>query len=105
MREQDVALLQCPETGAPLRWEISGPYPGGLILTGTLQSATGRRYPIVRGIPRFVTGELYASSFGFEWQRWPRVQFEADNIGRPMAGHTTATWEKITALRSGELQG
>jgi SAM-dependent methyltransferase len=105
MREQDVGLLQCPETGAPLRLEIVERDPGGLIVSGALLSPAGRRYPIVRGIPRFVSGERYASSFGFEWQRWPRVQFEADNVGGPMAGHTTAMWETITGLRSAEVRG
>ena len=31
-----------------------------------------------------------------EWSRWPRVQFESENVGRPMQGHTTRMWERIT---------
>jgi SAM-dependent methyltransferase len=31
-----------------------------------------------------------------EWNRWPRTQFEFENIGRPMEGHTTRMWERIT---------
>jgi len=58
---------------------------------------SGDSYPIVRGVPRFVSEENYAASFGRQWNRWPRVQFEAENEGLPMAGHTTRMWETVTA--------
>ena len=76
-----------------------------MVQSGELVSPSGRRYPIIRGIPRFVDVEHYASSFGFEWNRWPRVQFESENVGRPMAGHTTRMWEIITGADEGQLQG
>lgn len=33
--------------------------------------------PIVRGVPRFVSSERYAASFGFEWMRFSRVQLDS----------------------------
>ena len=55
-------------------------------------------YPIKGGIPRFITGsDNYANSFGFQWGKWPRVQFESDNIGKPMEGHTRKMFDTITA--------
>jgi SAM-dependent methyltransferase len=69
-----------------------------MVVSGALVSRSGLRYPIVRGVPRFVDAELYASSFGYEWNRWPRVQFEAENVGKPMANHTTRMWETITEV-------
>lgn len=33
--------------------------------------------PIVRGVPRFTLTEAYAGSFGFEWQRFARVQLDS----------------------------
>src|SRR5689334_16604816 len=75
-----------------------------MIATGILRSQSGRAYPILRGVPRFVGAEHYASSFGYEWSRWPRVQFEDANVGRPMAGHTTRMWERITGV-IGRLKG
>jgi len=45
-----------PETAAPLE-------PQGETLVGP----DGERVPIVRGIPRFVPSQLYASAFGLQW--------------------------------------
>ena len=39
----------------------------------------------------------YANSFGFQCGKWPRVQFESDNIGKPMEGHTRKMFDTITA--------
>jgi SAM-dependent methyltransferase len=77
----------------------------GSVVTGALTTASGRSYPIVRGVPRFVGCEHYAASFGYEWGRWPRVQFESENVGRPMAGHTTRMWERITGVDAGRVSG
>jgi SAM-dependent methyltransferase/uncharacterized protein YbaR (Trm112 family) len=104
MHPQFLNLLCCPETGGSLRLETKRIGPKGMVMEGELVSAFGRRYPIVRGIPRFVGSERYAASFGFEWSRWPRVQFEAENAGRSMEGHTTHMWESITQV-GGTLQG
>ena len=75
------------------------------MMTGVLISTSGRRYPIVRGIPRFVGAEYYTSSFGYEWNRWPRVQFEVENVGRTMARHTTRMWEAATLIGQGKIEG
>ena len=89
--------LACPETQDPLKLEVHEATSHGCIKSGLLRSPAGRGYPIVRGIPRFVSQEHYSQSFGYEWTRWPRVQFESDNVGRPMAGHTTRMLETITS--------
>jgi SAM-dependent methyltransferase len=36
----------------------------------------GVQYPIVRGLPRFVTSEMYAASFGFQWNKFPTLQVD-----------------------------
>jgi len=36
-------------------------------------------YPIVGGIPRFVGGEFYSGSFGFQWNRFARTQLDSAN--------------------------
>ena len=81
-------VLCCPRTGEALTLEVREAGSNDTIVSGVL-AAGARRYPIVRGVPRFVDEQAYASSFGYEWQRWPRVQFEANNVGRPMQGHTS----------------
>lgn len=79
--------------------------PSGIIHSGGLTSSEGRRYPIVRGIPRFVGEEHYSASFGFEWNRWPRVQFESENVGTPMEGYTLRMWERVTGVTDDQVRG
>lgn len=94
MHESFVPCLQCPATGEPLRLEVDE-RRGERVMTGTLSSSAAS-YPIVNGVPRFVgTRPNYAESFGFQWQRWGRVQYESQNLGGPMAGHTRAMFERI----------
>ena len=42
-----------------------------------LVSARGERYPIVRGIPRFVATEGYAGAFGLEWNIHSQTQLDS----------------------------
>jgi SAM-dependent methyltransferase len=106
MNPRFTELLCCPKTGAELKLEVDSRFADGSIERGRLISAQGQyQYPIVNGIPRFVDQEHYAGSFGYEWQKWSRVQFEQENIGRPMAGHTTRMFESITELTPADLGG
>ena len=36
----------------------------------------GDRFPIVRGIPRFVSADNYAADFGAQWKRFPKTQLD-----------------------------
>lgn len=95
-----------PETLEPLELKVKR-REGDVVLEGTL-SSTARSYPIVRGIPRFAgygTGGDYSRSFGYQWNRWRRVQFESENVGKPMQGHTLRMWQRITAVGSDDLEG
>jgi SAM-dependent methyltransferase len=85
-----------PATGESLQPEITE-CCGEFIETGLLKSST-HAYPIVRGIPRFVEyrADNYSRSFGYQWRKWPRLQFDSENIGRPMEGYTRKMWERIT---------
>jgi len=75
---------------------------GDFIIDGMLISKTSE-YPIIGGIPRFVTSDSYSKSFSWEWKKWPRVQFETENIGKPMEGHTRRMWEQIVGFSEHEL--
>ena len=105
MHPKFLHLLRCPETGQALALHSQRTDRHGQVITGMLTAPGGRTYPIVRGVPRFVSAEHYAASFGYEWTRWPRVQFESENQGRPMEGHTTRMWERITAATDDQIQG
>jgi SAM-dependent methyltransferase len=91
--------LADPETGGPLTLEVTAA-KGDLIESGVLR-AGARSYPIKSGVPRFVEDNNYAESFGYQWHKWPRVQFESANVGKPMAGHTLRMWERITGQAAG----
>ena len=73
MREKLLSLLVEPGTYAALRPE-NIVREGKEIVSGNLVSeATGRAYPIVRGIPRFVPSKVYADNFGKQWNMFREV--------------------------------
>ena len=61
-------------------------------------------YPIIDGIPRFVNEKNYTNSFGFQWGKWPLIQFESKNIGKPMEGHTRKMFNVITHHKLNDIK-
>lgn len=62
----DLSSLRDPESGSALR------------NTGAeLAADTGKTYPIVDGIPRFVSADNYAGDFGAQWNRFPKTQLDS----------------------------
>jgi len=101
MHVQFLKYFVDPTTREPLRLEHES-QSGDIIESGYLVSSTNR-YPIIRGVPRFVESINYSKSFGWQWKEWPRVQFEAENIGKPMEGHTRRMWERIVGYHECSL--
>jgi SAM-dependent methyltransferase len=66
VRERLLERLIDPTTGAALRLK-DGKGRDGQIQEGRLVSDTGAEYPILRGIPRFVSADNYTASFGMQW--------------------------------------
>ena len=70
--------LVCPIHRASLRYEeefltIDGPpWPDG-----KMTCSQGCLWAIRGGIPRFVCGDSYASSFGLQWKRYPRTELDS----------------------------
>src|SRR5256885_3178199 len=95
MHTQFATLFADPHTGEQLKL-AAAECRGDDVLSGVLASSTAQ-YPIVRGIPRFVPFETdnYSRSFGYQWNRWPRLQFDSENFGRPMQGHTGRMFQRI----------
>ena len=99
-------FLCCPRTGSALHIKIDKKTPGGGVEAGTLISDDGRyEYPVINAVPRFVDTEYYSNSFGYEWNTWPKVQFESENIGLPMEGHTTKMFREVTGFTEEEVRG
>jgi SAM-dependent methyltransferase len=61
--------LRDPVSGEPLAVERSA--------EGEALVSSRARYPVIRGIPRFVAGDGYAASFSFEWNAHARTQLDA----------------------------
>jgi SAM-dependent methyltransferase len=73
-------LLACPHCGGALDVSPDSGNSGGSIEDGKLLCVEcSRGYPIIKGIPRFVSAENYASSFGYEWHRHSGTQLDSKN--------------------------
>ena len=83
MKPSLLPLLRCPSCGATLTLE--GADGGPEITTGTLVCGAGHRHPIVGGVPRFVTPDNYAASFGLQWNLFSRSQLDS-HTGVPITG-------------------
>lgn len=103
MKKKHLDLLICPKTHQDLRL-VDPVFDGDVIVSGYLKS-DAHTYPIRNGIPRFVENQGYSENFGWQWNKWARVQFEDENTGRPMEGHTRTMFKNITDLSESKLQG
>jgi SAM-dependent methyltransferase len=76
MNPNHLFLLHCPSTAKSLllnQEEVEN----GRVKTGWLvEPDSGKRYPIVNFIPRFVPLENYAAGFGFQWNKHNRTQYD-----------------------------
>lgn len=64
------AIFRCPESGAEL--EAS---------EDAFLSPSGKRWPRLRDIPRFVESDQYVGSFSFEWNTHTQTQLDSSNQG------------------------
>ncbi len=92
-----------PKCKSPLDLEIHEKV-GNRVISGLFKSEKSE-FPIIKGVPRFVSKINYSNSFGFQWGKWPLIQFESENIGKPMQGHTSDMFNKITNNHFKNLHG
>jgi len=77
MKRSLLAWLSCPRCRGDLLL-VEASDREGEVEAGLLQCADCQaRYPIIRSIPRFVSQDNYAGSFGFQWQRFRRTQLDS----------------------------
>jgi ubiquinone/menaquinone biosynthesis C-methylase UbiE/uncharacterized protein YbaR (Trm112 family) len=103
MQRKDLELFVCPADHGPLVVESAGPASesGPEITEGTLRCPRdGLRFPIVRGVPRFVSSDSYAANFSFEWQIHRRTQLD-DQISHESA----KTFAAKTGLGPDDVRG
>ena len=77
MKTKHIKIFKCPYCfGELMRTVLSDDSKD--ILNGELSCKTcDKKYPINRGIPRFVGTEHYSSSFGFEWNKHSFTQYDS----------------------------
>jgi 2-polyprenyl-3-methyl-5-hydroxy-6-metoxy-1,4-benzoquinol methylase len=95
MKAEFLRNLQCPVSGQPLS-VVDDARKRFLV-----SSDGSHRYPVVGGIARFVTPENYASSFGYQWNKYAKLQLDSYN-------GTTSSHDRfytITGWSPAELQG
>jgi SAM-dependent methyltransferase len=97
-----VRLLQwlcCPACKSDLSLKSPMLDHSGTVVEGELRcGGCSRLYPIVRGVPRFVGSDQYASAFSFEWLLHRRTQFG------PQSG-SDVEFAKKAACDPSELKG
>jgi SAM-dependent methyltransferase len=73
-----VERFACPRCAAPLVAGLIGNSVSQT--TSEALSCTGcdAQYPIIDGVPRFVSSDNYAASFGMQWTRHPRTQLDSE---------------------------
>jgi len=106
MRSEFLKYLVDPETGEDLKIEATKKN-GEKIIDGFLISQSNK-YPIVRGIPRFSgykEEKNYTNSFGYQWNKWSKIQFDSQNIGKKMEGYTLKMLDRITHVTTPDLSG
>jgi SAM-dependent methyltransferase/uncharacterized protein YbaR (Trm112 family) len=105
MRAHFLKYLVDPATGEDLEIK-SATEKNGDIVEGFLVSKSNK-YPIVRGIPRFAgfqDDKNYAKSFGYQWNKWSKIQFDSENVGGKMANYTLKMWDNITHVQVPDLK-
>jgi ubiquinone/menaquinone biosynthesis C-methylase UbiE/uncharacterized protein YbaR (Trm112 family) len=80
MQTKLLDVLACPKCLGHLSCSPSEVDADGEIIRGTLECvACPKTYPVEASIPRFVEIENYASSFGYQWNRFKSEQIDAVN--------------------------
>jgi ubiquinone/menaquinone biosynthesis C-methylase UbiE/uncharacterized protein YbaR (Trm112 family) len=81
MKRRALDFLVCPSCKKELELQVELEQSNE-IMTGSLECRLcEKKYPILKGVPRFVELGDYASSFGYQWNRFREVQIDSVNGG------------------------
>src|SRR4051794_1053573 len=107
MQRELVEILACPVTGQELELEVHAEKDGEIV-SGTLTTADGRAFPIVRGIPRMNVDmdalRNVARSFGYEWKAHHRGRFESDTLFGRTYQEDWRLWLRAMGVDSGDVR-
>lgn len=79
MNQSLVPWLVCVKCGSLLKADLLvSVQSDGSIAEGQLHcTSCSRTYPIVRSVPRFVSSEEYAETFGYQWNYFDKIQLDS----------------------------
>src|SRR3954463_2252091 len=101
MKISALKFLVCPHCQIQLEVTVKS-RAGSEVTEGQLRCAQcGVSYPIISGVPRFVTHGSYASSFGYEWNRFSQIQLDSQNGTH----ESEATLEATTGWSDSDYKG
>ena len=84
MKAELLRVLSCPTCKGKLQLavaeELGDDIEAGNLTCGQCSEA----FPIVRGVPRFISGDNYALSFGLQWEHFRTTQLDS-NTGVPIS--------------------
>lgn len=95
MKSSALKFLVCPACKSELELRVQS-WQGPEVAEGGLSClACAVEYPILRGVPRFVTAGAYASSFGYQWNWFRSVQLDSVNGTKESEGmlEVTTGWK------------
>jgi len=79
MKLSTLNILACPACKSSLSL-TAGERDGAEVMVGSLECrGCNSEFPVVRGIPRFVDADSYATSFGRQWNWFRTVQLDSQN--------------------------
>lgn len=101
MKTAATGFLACPACRSELGLRVED-REGPEVLRGELGCrGCGARYPVVRGVPRFVQAGAYAESFGTQWRWFRTVQLDS-HTGTP---ESERTLQATTGWRDEDYRG
>jgi 2-polyprenyl-3-methyl-5-hydroxy-6-metoxy-1,4-benzoquinol methylase len=84
MKRELLCILRCPTCRGHLQLDAENELQGE-VTSGTLTCQHAEHvFPIVHAIPRFVPGDNYAASFGWQWNRFGKTQLDSHS-GQPIS--------------------
>ncbi|MGH9353514.1 MAG: methyltransferase domain-containing protein [Terriglobia bacterium] len=98
MRQRLLQLLACPDCRASLRLEADECHDGEILAGNLICAGCGKAFAVRGGIPRFVPGDAYASTFSFEWKKWTRTQFDTASRRLSEATFVVSTGKLLETL-------
>jgi len=100
MKKDLLEILCCPIHKTDLRLINDKGADGSEIYDSFLICEYGCKYPVIRGVPRFVSEENYTESFGFQWRKHSQIYMDNEK--------QRAIWElfkRKTGLDEDQIRG